>query len=490
MPIGTREKSSELDERRLARAGSGSHSAPGRILVPECMVDSQRDSRVSVLSQRARDAARARNWSDAVQLWRECMALAAPEDAIEWHEGLAEALSALSEEAEAEAVYQAMRERWPARAAGWIGPAQIAVMRGDWNSAIDRLQQCITRFPDQSQNWWYGRLAYAQRQLGRFDDFEATRAEWNRRNTSSTGKGRGSVERWRRTWGGGQPDSPPSELAAIRQLIEDGRFEAAIAAADALPPEFRSLQESNALLHVARTVMKSGMLADLESDGPDFASYSSILVARGPADADRAIIVFPGGAQRFWLSMQAMHRILRSFGCHLVYVRDFASSYYLAGDPGRGLDYDELVDEVRKTTKSIGATRLFCIGNSAGAYGAMRFGLDLGAEAVLGFGTPTDPGALPIWRADFARLYQKLSAAGGTTDLRKLFAASPSPPRATLCYGAGHDGDREQAEQMAGLPTVRLLPTPGVATHNVIAEYLRDGSFQTIVAAMLEGQAG
>ncbi len=451
------------------------------------MVDGQRDSRVSVLAQRARGAAHARNWPDAVQLWRECLALAAPEDAIEWHEGLAEALSALSEEAEAEAVYQAMRERWPARAAGWIGLAQIAVMRGDWNSAIDRLQQCITRFPDQAQNWWYGRLAYAQRQLGRLDDAEATREAWTRRRVPPAGQG----------WGGqrprmaeGEQAGAPPELAAIRQLIEEGRFEAAIAAAEALPPPVRRLMESNALLHIARSVIKSGILADFDSDAPDFAGYSSILVARGPVDADRAIICFPGGAQRFWLSMQAMHRILRGFGCHLVYVRDFSASYYLAGDPARGLDYDGLVNEVREAARSLGASRLFCIGNSAGAYGAMRFALDLGAEAALGFATPTNPADLPVMRAAMARHHQKLATAGRSADLRQLFAASPSPPRAILCYGADHDGDREQAELMAGLPTVRLLPSPGIATHNVIARHLRDGSFQAMVAAMLRGQAG
>jgi len=427
---------------------------------------------------------------EAVELWRACISAAAADAAEEWYAGLAEALTALAEDAEAEAVYQAMRERWPDRVGGWVGLARVALVRSDWAAAVERFQQCIARFPDQSQMWWYGRLAYAQRQLGRVEDAKATGEDWNRRSATLTGNGQGWSGRWRRNPEGEQPESQPRELAEIRQLLEDGRFEAAIAAADALPPELRRLQDSNAVLHVARTVINSGMLRDFDTDSPDFGSYSSILVARGPVGADRAIIVFPGGAQRFWLSMQAMHRILRGFDCHLVYVRDFSASYYLIGDPSRGLDYNGLVDEVRETAKSLGATRLFCIGNSAGGYGAMRFGLDLGAEATLGFGSSANPEDLPTRRADLARIYHQVGAAGGTADLRKLFAAAPNPPRAILCYGADHEGDRKQAEHMAGLPTVRLLPTPGVATHNVIAAHLRDGSFQSLVADMLRGRTG
>jgi len=73
---------------------------------------------------------------------------------------------------------------------------------------------------------------------------------------------------------------------------------------------------------------------------------------------------------------------------------------------------------------------------------------------------------------------------GFVFNLAEAYAAAPRTPRLILCFGAGHERDRTEAERMAGLPGVRLEPAEGFAGHGAVRWFLQQGRLPGLVAAL------
>jgi hypothetical protein len=71
-----------------------------------------------------------------------------------------------------------------------------------------------------------------------------------------------------------------------------------------------------------------------------------------------------------------------------------------------------------------------------------------------------------------------------TRNLRESFALARRPPHVLIAYSVGYPPDRRQAERLAGLPNVELVPVD-YAHHNVIEPLIREGRLMTLLQRLL-----
>lgn len=208
-----------------------------------------------------------------------------------------------------------------------------------------------------------------------------------------------------------------------------------------------------------------------------------VQIVRRPGAAG-VLFVFCGSAQRFGAPLNIMHRWFSALPFHLVYLRDAGRMFYLNGIASLGLGVAAGVNGCTAIARQLGAPRLYCMGNSAGVYGALNFGLRLRAEAVLGFSGPTN---LAQVAGDLARRQARRSAAPeaidpSTVDLAAAYRAAGARPRVRLFYGAGNENDVWQAENMNGVPGVETVAVDGADAHDTVAPLIRRGSFAAQLA--------
>lgn len=383
-----------------------------------------------------------------------------------------------------------LRASWPEEPLGWIGLAKLAEWRGAWPEARAHWHAVLDRFDIVAEPDWYEQVmkaAWVSHDGAGFKALRATlRRRWPAHETwwdryAAGGRGMDAT--------GTQPGRGPS-LRDVEDLLRFGTPSGAKRVLETLSPLDRDSATGRACAQIIRTVERSGLMEELAAGGAELERPASSFVWRNPAAADRALLVFAGGGRGFWPLVDELHRALRGCGAHLIYLRDLGGSFYLAGDPDLGIaEYAGMLDLLRRQAAGLGAARLACLGNSAGGYAALRYALDLGAEGALAFSMLTnpetrhDPQVSPALRAIAQR------NPGLVLDLAQAYAAVARPPRAILCFGEGHEGDRREAERMRGIPGVRLVAAEGLADHGAIRWFLRRGEVTGLVSALFEAPA-
>lgn len=203
------------------------------------------------------------------------------------------------------------------------------------------------------------------------------------------------------------------------------------------------------------------------------------------------LFVFCGQSGRFGVPLNLIHRWFAHLGMHLVYLRDVRRLYYLCGVQSLGEGYADTLSALRRIAMDLQATSIACTGNSAGSYGALRYGLDLGARSVLAFSGPT---ALHRIGGGLLAAASRHGHALGKdaierSSLRELYAQAAEPPLVRIVYGAESAVDRMHALAMAGLPDVALVAIPGLSQHLVLGELLARGAFEDTLAWLKEEPA-
>jgi hypothetical protein len=205
--------------------------------------------------------------------------------------------------------------------------------------------------------------------------------------------------------------------------------------------------------------------------------------------ADAVIMVFCGAQHRVGMPVPMLHRWLSRERCSVIYLRDPKAVGYLAGVEEIGPDLQSTLAGLKTVIANLAARRVFCFGISLGGHGALRYGLDLGAEAVICMG------GLMNLRASFNEGLHYASAAkrieasfpDAPLDLRELHGRAARRPKVSMVYAEHNWDDRIHAEHMAGLDGVSLVQVDGTKNHNVAIELIRDGRFEPLLQAMLAG---
>ncbi len=200
-------------------------------------------------------------------------------------------------------------------------------------------------------------------------------------------------------------------------------------------------------------------------------------------NAETVMFVFCGRTHRAGMPLCIIHRWLGRLPVSLVYLRDFRTLYYLAGIGSLGQDRRATLDSLHSIVASLGGSRTLCYGNSGGVFAALHYGLDLESEAVLCLSGITNIAAEFNSHlrsaASIARLHRELP--GEAVDLYRAYCAAERPPRARIVYAEHNWDDRLHAEYMSGLPTVTLQGVPDVASHNVIADLIYRGEYESLL---------
>jgi hypothetical protein len=232
----------------------------------------------------------------------------------------------------------------------------------------------------------------------------------------------------------------------------------------------RALERSDMAFRLERTgavdVDDEHLLADLSG------------VAEWPCEgADTMVIVFSGRGYRVLLGLSVLCRALKMTGASIVYFRDLERTRYFGGVVGISADYISTSAALRSIARRRFAKRILTIGHCTGSAAALRYGLDLGAEAVLAISprirVPAKEALTPEACAKFAELGETIPEF--FTDISALYADSANPPRATLLFGENCETDASDAMLMAKAHNVVLAGIPNYAEHDCIKHLLQRG---------------
>ena len=202
------------------------------------------------------------------------------------------------------------------------------------------------------------------------------------------------------------------------------------------------------------------------------------------ANGSAALLAFCGRVRKLGMSINLVHRWFGQLGVHVIYLRDYQGKNYDNGIGSLAPDFVGTLRSLQRIVADLGTQRVVCYGNSLGGYGALRYALELQAEAVLAFSSPTnlDPN---FGTSLVLELLSKGIITAGL-DLRPLYENAGYASRAHLVYGELHASDRAQAENFSGLPTVSLDMVRGWESHAVFIHTLLSGRYEHLIKWLVD----
>jgi hypothetical protein len=227
------------------------------------------------------------------------------------------------------------------------------------------------------------------------------------------------------------------------------------------------------------------LLGDVDSPRDEF---------RDDQDKDVQVVAKPGATvtfvvfcdirNHFGVQLNLLHHCCLSHRpINVIYLRDFSHHLFLTGVRSLG-NIEQTYGKLRRQLSQLNTRKLVLLGHSGGVFSALSYGTRLGADQVLAFGGPTslDIGLEQTERQVYARV-SELREAGEIDwpNIRELYAQGRGTA-VSLYYAAKHPVDRQQAENLAGLPNVRLGPVP-TANHFVMDYLAESGELELALAA-------
>jgi tetratricopeptide (TPR) repeat protein len=413
---------------------------------------------LSVLAGIARKTS---NW-DAARRYFEA-AVAAEPSRLQWRVQLGRAYCDLLDLDEAERTFRGVLETEPENIEAIIGLGDVARLRNDSHTALTLFESAANLAPSNL------RVRAAIRRLkvaeGNFDwrtEIEDALALLRTPGTAVT-----------------------AQLTAATLLVEHGMT-------DVVRPILSQLQAQSPvarqLILAVREIERMGLAQPLPADIEDSDSGVSQLESlqgfheKPVAGSDTLLIVFAGRNNRVWLTFSLLHRILRATGASIVYVRDLQGTLYTRGVVGLGDDYESTIQALKALAARYGARRILTLGNCSGCFGALHFGLSLGAEGVLGIAPIVRPAAnLKPEFAERVDALRKLLPAN-FEDIHTKYLEAAARPNVALIYSEQCEPDASDAKFMAEIPGVRIAGIPESTTHDSMKDLLIRGLLEPVLS--------
>lgn len=288
-------------------------------------------------------------------------------------------------------------------------------------------------------------------------------------------------------------DQPRWPLECVRLLVAEGRTDEAERLFRDTLRRFPAAMNNPALRTIVPTaeMTETNLLKTLGANCPSDAELrrplvaddgtSDVIVARGGRSA--AVLVFTGLADRIVMPIPVFDRYLAELDLGAVYLRDRHKLAYLGGVRSLAPDYDSTIERLRELLRDMGVETLHTIGNSAGGFGAISYGLDLGAEHMLAF-------AAPIVGREEVLTWDRRAPVG----MQRVFDVVPlerrdAPARIAasssghfhLIFGADSPDDRRHAESVKDCARVELLPVEGLAGHGALFAFANAGRLRPLL---------
>jgi hypothetical protein len=227
------------------------------------------------------------------------------------------------------------------------------------------------------------------------------------------------------------------------------------------------------------------VLFDARLRNPD-----EVLVADLEPDSDTLLVVFSGIAGGLGVPAHQFMGATEPLGVKRLFLRDPHCLWYLRGVPGLGDDAPGIARGLRQIAERSGATRITCVGNSAGGWGALLVGSLAGADRVLVFSPRTSARVAFRLRHRDGRYWRdavRLAARGGGGRHRDLLLLPRLAPT-ELHYPAHSRLDRAHAERLAGCDGVTLHAHDS-ANHQVVRELRASGELGRLLQRLVTSQA-
>lgn len=288
-----------------------------------------------------------------------------------------------------------------------------------------------------------------------------------------------------------RPDLPVEQRVAMIQRIV-GKTDLPVA--DKLLPVLRTLEVEPRKRDRIRARLAEVREAQREARQQDgYRLRDEVTVALNPKPrVDATVLVFNGLQRPHWFSLEAVRDLIHPLGAHMIYLRDNQNLLFSQGIGDLGPDVASSARRLRQKVDQIGTRRLYCIGNSSGGYGAILFGCELNADAVVGFSAQTTVAEnaeafdireplihgllrLRVPPAERPRL-DLLPRLEGRDPALKLF----------LHYGERQREDAQHAERVGHLPGVSLFPIAGFDQHGAFSELQRTGQLDDVLGNLLK----
>jgi len=207
---------------------------------------------------------------------------------------------------------------------------------------------------------------------------------------------------------------------------------------------------------------------------------ADVIVGRGGRKT--AVLVFTGLADRMVMPLPLFDRYLAELDITSIFLRDSKRLGYFTGVSSLG-DYDETIAALKDRLSDLGVTRVHTLGNSAGGMGAVSYGLDLGANQIIGFSAPVSlldkVAQIDRRTAVFNERLMKY-VPEPRRDLRARIDAHTGDTHVQLFYGEEMPEDRFHAAALEGARNVSLHPLKGMAGHGALFSMAQSGKLRTL----------
>jgi tetratricopeptide (TPR) repeat protein len=242
------------------------------------------------------------------------------------------------------------------------------------------------------------------------------------------------------------------------------------------------------LLRVLREIERMGLAQSLVAGAPSADGIDNHLeslrgiVEKPVPGSDTLLLVFAGIEHRLWVTFSLLHKMLQCTGASVIYVRDLQQNCYSGGIVGLGDNVDASAEGFRALAKQYGARRILTLGYCVGCIGALRYGLLLGAEGVLGLHPRVQP--------EDARLLNEKAGIRGSrlatqAEPRRSVLAeyreAAARPQVTFIFGENCAIDAAAARSLAEITEVAAIAIPGSSEVNIFSDLLALGVLQPVL---------
>jgi tetratricopeptide (TPR) repeat protein len=192
--------------------------------------------------------------------------------------------------------------------------------------------------------------------------------------------------------------------------------------------------------------------------------------------AKAAVLVFTGAQDIIAMPLTIFDRHLATLDVSVAYLKDFSRLLFLRGIGQLGDGYDLTLERLKARLDALGVERLFAIGDCDGAFAAIRYGVDLGAEYILAASPPTHFPDAPLPKLEQGRNFKRSrlleSVPPAMTDLKPFLDARDHRSLIEIVYNAEDERERVHAERMIGTPGVSLLALEGNPRHAALHRFV------------------
>ena len=287
------------------------------------------------------------------------------------------------------------------------------------------------------------------------------------------------IESLSRTIAPNSDATPRDRLSACSKLLQYGLAARVAPALQRLVAEPSVARAARQLQLAARQIERLGLVREVVDGSDPLDAVTGVATRLRHPGADTLLLCFGGTANRMFVATTLLDRLLQKLPVNVVYLHDVAESYFMGAIEGLGATYAENLAALDALRRAAGATRLLCLGTCIGGYAALRYGLDLGAEAVLCL----SPRLRTRQGDDASDEAAAVRAFGTRINLRDLLTEAKAPPATTILYAERNPLDAAEGQDLDGAPGVVSHPFVGLNTHNIMTPLLAAGT----LPALLEG---